>query len=81
MKEFRTTGPCIAEKHYMVDISDRIKRIRKMVDDGQYFTIGTAAFHSVILAGVTDIKTFNKKKSPGIVKTSVNGKELVEILV
>ena len=42
MKEFRTTGPCIAEKHYMVDISDRISRIRKMVDDGQYFTINRA---------------------------------------
>ena len=24
---------------------------------------------------------FNKKKSPGIIKTSVNGKELVEVLV
>lgn len=42
MKEFNTTGVCIPSRHYMVDISDRIQEIRKMVDAGKYFTINRA---------------------------------------
>ena len=39
MKCFNTTAACIPEKHYMVDISDKVAMIRKMVDAGKYFTI------------------------------------------
>ena len=39
MKRFNTTGKCIPEKHYMVDISDRVVAAKKMVDEGSYFTI------------------------------------------
>ena len=39
MKEFNTTGVCIPEKHYMVDISDKLAEIEKMVKKGNYFTI------------------------------------------
>ena len=39
MKEFNVTGLCIHEKHYMVDISYKIKKIVEMVDKGSYFTI------------------------------------------
>ena len=39
MKEFNTTAVCIPEKHYMVDLTERVKEIRKMVDAGKYFTI------------------------------------------
>lgn len=39
MKEFNVTGVCIPEKHYMVDISNKIKKILEMVDKGAYFTI------------------------------------------
>ncbi len=42
MKKFNTTAVCIPAKHYMVDISDRVSRIRKMVDAGEYFTINRA---------------------------------------
>ena len=42
MKEFNTTGVCLPSKHYMVDLSDRVKEIRKMVDGGKYFTINRA---------------------------------------
>lgn len=42
MKEFNTTGLCIPEKHYMVDISDRLAEIRRMVDAGKYFCINWA---------------------------------------
>lgn len=42
MKEFNTTAICIPEKHYMVDLSERVKEIRKLVDAGKYFTISRA---------------------------------------
>lgn len=32
MKEFNTTGICNPEKHYMVDISERLKKIKVLVD-------------------------------------------------
>lgn len=39
MKSFNTTGVCIPPKHYMVDLSGRLKAIKQLVDDGQYFAI------------------------------------------
>lgn len=42
MKSFNTTAVCIPSKHYMVDISGRIKEIKKLVDAGKYFTINRA---------------------------------------
>ena len=42
MRTFNTTGLCIPEKHYMVDISDKIADIRKMVEEEKYFTINRA---------------------------------------
>lgn len=39
IKEFNTTGLCVPSKHYMVDISDKLRDIRAMVDAGRYFTI------------------------------------------
>lgn len=42
MKCFNTTAVCIPSKHYMVNISDRVKEIKKLVDEGKYFTINRA---------------------------------------
>ena len=42
MKVFNTTANCIPEENYMVDISDRLKDIKKMVDEKKYFTINRA---------------------------------------
>lgn len=42
MKRFNTTGLCVPTKHYMVDISERIRQIKSMVDDGDYFCINRA---------------------------------------
>ncbi len=38
-KEFNITGTCFPNKHYMVDISDRVAVAKRMVDKGQYFCI------------------------------------------
>lgn len=42
MKVFNTTAVCIPSKHYMVDISENVSEIKKMVDAGKYFTINRA---------------------------------------
>ena len=42
VKEFNTTGICNPDKHYMVDISERLKEIKKLVDAGNYFCINRA---------------------------------------
>lgn len=39
MKIFNTAGTCFPDRHYMVDISDRIEVIRKMISMGDYFCI------------------------------------------
>ena len=31
MKHFNTTAVCIPEKHYMVDITDKLEKIRELV--------------------------------------------------
>ncbi|HAN09556.1 MAG TPA: AAA family ATPase [Clostridiales bacterium] len=42
MREFNIAGVCIPDMHYMVEISDKIKTIKKLVDGGKYFTINRA---------------------------------------
>lgn len=42
MRQFNTTAVCIPSKHYMVDLSGRVEEIRRLVDDGRYFTINRA---------------------------------------
>ena len=42
-KKFCTTGTCIPEKNYMVDLSNRIRQIiNQYIESGQYFTINRA---------------------------------------
>ena len=38
-KKFNITGLCVPHKHYMVDLSERLVKIREMVAEGDYFTI------------------------------------------
>lgn len=38
-KRFNSTGVCVSRKHYMVDISDKLEHIKKLIDNEFYFTI------------------------------------------
>lgn len=38
-KRFNITGSCVPEQHYMVDITERLKKIKEMIDRGDYFVI------------------------------------------
>lgn len=39
---FNVNADCQPDIHYMVDLSDRLRKIKEMVDAGQYFTINRA---------------------------------------
>ena len=39
VKKFNTTGICYPDRHYMTDLRDRMRQIKKKVDDGEYFVI------------------------------------------
>ena len=39
MRTFNTTGLCVPEEDYMVDITDRLNIMKEMIGEGQYFTI------------------------------------------
>ncbi len=39
MKSFNTTGTCRPNEHYMVDITERLEIIHKMISKGDYFCI------------------------------------------
>ena len=38
-KKFNVTWTCIPYKNYMVDISGKLKQIKKLIDEEAYFTI------------------------------------------
>ena len=39
MRKFNVTGICVPNMHYMVDISGKVEKVFKMVEEGYYFTI------------------------------------------
>ena len=39
MRKFNIFGTCFSDRHYMVDISDRVKKINEIVKSGEYFVI------------------------------------------
>ena len=41
-KYFNTVAVCRPNQHYMVDISDKLEQISRMIDAGWYFTINRA---------------------------------------
>ncbi|MCL2158403.1 MAG: AAA family ATPase, partial [Oscillospiraceae bacterium] len=42
MKRFNVTGICVPDENYMVDISEKIAQIKKLIDNRCYFTINRA---------------------------------------
>lgn len=56
-KIFNTAGTCFPEKHYMVDLKDRLSQISHMVELGKYFCINRARQYgkSTILYSLANI--------------------------
>ena len=41
-KKFNVNGVCYPDRHYMVDLNGRLQKIRRLVDNGDYFVINRA---------------------------------------
>ncbi|MCQ2194624.1 MAG: AAA-like domain-containing protein [Paludibacteraceae bacterium] len=41
-KRFNTTGSCNPQRHYMVNIDDKLAKIEELINEGLYFTINRA---------------------------------------
>ena len=41
-KVFNVNGACKPDRHYMVDLTSRLKEIKAMIDAGEYFTVNRA---------------------------------------
>jgi len=72
MKRFKVTGICVPEKHYMVDISGKIAEIKKLVDDGDYFTINRARQYGK----TTTLNELEKKLAGEYIVISISFEEL-----
>jgi hypothetical protein len=66
MKAFNTTAVCIPSKHYMVDLSERVAEIKKLVDAGKYFTINRARQYGK----TTTLSALEKSLSMGYARRS-----------
>jgi len=38
-REFNTTGLCVPNRHYMVDVSGKLSKIKELIENSKYFTI------------------------------------------
>jgi len=41
-KKFNVTGTCVSDMHYMVDVSNKLEKIKDLIDEKEYFTINRA---------------------------------------
>ncbi len=41
-KYFNITGSCYPTKHYIVDLTERLDKIKALIDRGEYFVINRA---------------------------------------
>ncbi len=64
MKTFNTTGCCIPDMHYMVNIEDKLQKIKQLVDRGAYFVINRA-------------RQYGKTTTLGLLKTHMADNYLV----
>ena len=71
MKSFNTAGTCRPNQHYMVDITERLEIIRKMIANGDYFCINRGRQYGK----TTTLEAISKRLSDDfcIFKTSFEG--------
>ncbi|ADK14057.1 putative AAA-ATPase [Clostridium ljungdahlii DSM 13528] len=72
-KRFNVTGTCIPEKHYMVDISDKIKRIMNFIEDEEYFVINRPRQYGKTTTLYMLERSLNKNEDYLVVSISFEG--------
>lgn len=95
-KVFNVTGDCKPGLHYMVNIDERLKELKVLVDAGSYFTINRARQYGK----TTTLRMFsrylddyhintgymvsfysNRKKQVGVRTITVGNKTLIEAVI
>ena len=75
-KFFNVNGSCNPQIHYMIDLSERLSEIKKMVDAGEYFTINRARqYGKTTLYELWSDRGFYKWKNTFRRKKSTDGSE------
>ena len=74
MKKFNTTGLCISEKHYLVDTTNKLKKIFRLIDAEEYFTINRSRQFGKTTT-LSLLKEFLESKKEGylVIETSFEG--------
>lgn len=72
-KEFNVTGTCIPEMHYMVDISNKIDLINKLIEKGKYFVINRPRQYGKTTTLYMVERAFAKKEGYLVISISFEG--------
>lgn len=72
-KEFNVTGTCIPEIHYMVDTSNKLEKVIKLIDKGKYFIINRPRQYGKTTALFMIEKTLTKNEEYSVISISFEG--------
>ncbi|OAA88605.1 AAA-like domain-containing protein [Clostridium ljungdahlii] len=72
-KEFNVTGTCIPEMHYMVDTSNKLKKVIRLIDKGKYFIINRPRQYGKTTTLFLLEKTLNKNEDYFVISISFEG--------
>jgi len=68
MREFNVTGVCVPNMHYMVDISEKVEKVFRLVEGAKYFTINRGRQYGK----TTTIDRLEKRLPAGYICASVS---------
>ena len=68
MREFNVTGVCVPNMHYMVDISEKVEKVFRLVEGAKYFTINRGRQYGK----TTTIDRLEKRLPSGYICASIS---------
>ena len=72
-KKFNITGTCIPEKHYMVNIDNKLKKMILMIEDGEYFTVNRPRQYGKTTTLYMLSRALKKREDYLVIKLSFEG--------
>jgi hypothetical protein len=72
-KEFNVTGTCIPEMHYMVDTTNKLEKVIKLIDKGKYFIINRPRQYGKTTTLFLLEKSLNQSKEHLVISISFEG--------
>jgi energy-coupling factor transporter ATP-binding protein EcfA2 len=72
-KEFNITGTCLTDRHYMADVSAKMKEVISMIEKEKYFIINRPRQYGKTTALLTLAETLRQREDYIVFKTSFEG--------